>query len=85
MRFLKRLLVWIYIYLALFVTACFVAWCVVGSEPSALIAGACSAAGVESLVGGIIKLSEIKADKEKAEREAINSGNAGGKDTYGDT
>lgn len=71
MRFLKRLLIWVYVYLGLFVVACFIAWCVVGSEPSALIAGACTAAGIESLVGGIIKLHEIRAEaeKEKAEKE----------------
>lgn len=74
MRFLKRLLVSIYIFVGVFAVACFIGWCVTGNEPAALIAGVCGATGIESVVGGMMKIREVKADKERAELEAKTYG-----------
>ena len=63
MRYLKKLLIAVYVYLAMFATACFVAWYIKGIEPAALIAGVCGAAGVESIIAGLMKLYEIKDNK----------------------
>ena len=60
MRFLKRLLVSIYVFLGAFAVVCLVLWAVTGNEPTALITGVFAAAGVESVVGGIIKFVEQK-------------------------
>lgn len=69
MRFLKRLLVAVYVYLGLLLIACFAAWLITGDEPTAIITGACGAAGVESIVGGIIKFRELKVEKELREKD----------------
>lgn len=74
MRFLKRLLVAVYIYMGLFGIACFVGWCATGSEPSALIAGMCTAAGIESIVGGMMKIREIRAENKRADKLQSESG-----------
>jgi hypothetical protein len=65
MRFLKRLLISVYVYLGLLLVACFAAWLITGDEPTAIITGACGAAGVESIVGGIIKFRELQVEREK--------------------
>lgn len=63
MRFLKQLLCGIYGYLALFGAACFIAWAVRGDEPTALIAGICGAAGIESIVGALMKVRELETEQ----------------------
>lgn len=79
MRFLKRLLVAIYGFLGVFVVVCLMLWVVTGYEPVTLITGVFAAAGVESIVGGIIKSKEakeaIKPDVSE-ETEAENNGRA---------
>lgn len=70
MRYLKRLLAAVYIYLAVFAAICLVLWIVVRDEPSYLIAGVFGAAGIESIVGAIIKQSEIRAEKTLRNRSA---------------
>ena len=79
MRFLKRLLVAIYGFLGVFVVVCLVLWVVTGDEPVTLITGVFAAAGVESIVGGIIKFKEAKEGKTpdvSEETEAENNGRA---------
>lgn len=79
MRFLKRLLVAIYAFLGVFVVVCLMLWVVTDSEPVTLITGVFAAAGVESIVGGIIKFKEAKEDKTSdvsAEVDAENNGRA---------
>lgn len=68
MRFLKKLLVSIYVYLALFAVVCMVMWILRGDEPHTLITAVFSAAGVESVIGGIIKFRESK-EQSKAQSE----------------
>ena len=77
MRFLKRLLVAIYGFLGVFAVVCLMLWVVTGYEPVTLITGVFAAAGVESIVGGIIKFKEAKEGKTpdvSAEVEAENNG-----------
>ena len=62
MRFLKKLLLAIYAYLAVFGAICLILWACTREEPQALIAGVFGAAGVESIIGGMMKLKEIKLE-----------------------
>lgn len=63
MRFLKTMLTTLYIFLGLFTVACFINWCVTGTEPQALIMGVFGGIGVESIVAGVIKVREKKDEK----------------------
>lgn len=70
MRFLKIMLISLYIFLGCFAVACFVGWCVTGSEPQALIIGVFGGVGIESIVAGVIKVKEKKDEKtEEADAE----------------
>ena len=60
MRFLKKLLIAIYLFLAAFSIALLVIFAVTGIEPTALIGCVFGVAGVESLLGAIIKAKEEK-------------------------
>lgn len=82
MRFLKRLLICVYVYMGVFGVACFIGWCVTGSEPAALITGMCAATGIESVIGGMMKIREVKAEKDRAELEARTYGEIKNNDTY---
>ena len=62
MRYLKKLLLAVYIYLAVFGAICLILWACLREEPQALIAGVFGAAGVESIIGGMMKLKEIKSE-----------------------
>lgn len=62
MRYLKKLLLAVYIYLAVFGAICLILWACLREEPQALIAGVFGAAGVESIIGGLMKLNEIKSE-----------------------
>ena len=63
MRFLKTMLTSLYIFLGCFAVACYISWCVTGSEPQALIMGVFGGVGIESIVAGVIKVRENKAEK----------------------
>ena len=63
MRFLKTMLISLYIFLGCFAVACYISWCVTGSEPQALIMGVFGGVGIESIVAGVIKVRENKAEK----------------------
>lgn len=65
MRFLKLMLTSLYIFLGCFAVACYISWCVTGSEPQALIMGVFGGVGIESIVAGVIKVREKKDDKTK--------------------
>ena len=60
MRFMKRLLMGIYIYMGVFFGICLVVWIFTGNEPAALIAGVSAAVGVESVAAGAIRIYENK-------------------------
>ncbi len=62
MRYLKKLLLAVYIYLAIFGAICLILWACLREEPQALIAGVFGAAGVESIIGGLMKLNEIRSE-----------------------
>lgn len=68
MRFMKRLLMGIYIYMGVFFGICLVVWIFTGNEPAALIAGVSAAVGVESIAAGIIRIKENK-EQHKHEKE----------------
>lgn len=63
MRFLKTMLITLYIFLGCFTVACFISWCVTGTEPQTLIMGVFGGIGVESIVAGVIKVKENKGEK----------------------
>ena len=72
MRFLKLMLTSLYIFLGCFAVACYISWCVTGSEPQALIMGVFGGVGIESIVAGVIKVKE-KKDKKTKEADAEES------------
>ncbi len=70
MRYLKIMLTSLYIFLGAFAVACYISWCVTGSEPQALIMGVFGGVGIESIVAGVIKVKEKKGKKnEEADAE----------------
>lgn len=74
MRFLKKLLVSMFLFAAALLIACFVAWCITGEEPSALLACAATMFSAEALVSGYIKIKEKKMDA-KLEQEMRQADN----------
>jgi hypothetical protein len=72
MRFLKTMLTSLYIFLGCFAVACYISWCVTGSEPQALIMGVFGGVGIESIVAGVIKVRE-KKDKKAEEIDSDGS------------
>lgn len=71
MRWMKKLLLGIYIYMGTFFGICLIWWMVTGDEPAALIAGISAAVGVESVAAGVIRVYEQKQtnDFEREVRE----------------
>ena len=67
MRFLKKLLVALYIYLAVFAVVCLVLWVLRGDEPRTLITAVFGAAGIESVIGGVMKIREKKTESAEAD------------------
>lgn len=78
-RYMKLLLAVIYIYIGLFGAAVFVANIAGVQIQDSLIAGICVAIGAESLISGLIKAMEIRAEQKarREEREAEQNKNAG--------
>lgn len=60
MRWMKKLLLSIYLYMGVFFGICLILWIVTGDEPSALIMGISAAVGVESVAAGAIRIYENK-------------------------
>lgn len=76
MRYLKKLLLGIFIFLAVFTVACYIGWLITGAEPQALIAGVFAGAGVEVIASGMIKFKEIKSElKHKGDTYGHNADN----------
>ncbi len=71
MRFLKKLLIGVYVYLAIFSAASLIIFAVCQTEPTALITCVFGVAGIESMLGAIIKASEAKKQQRK---EACDDG-----------
>lgn len=75
MRYMKRLLTAVYLYLGIFFALCLVCWIVTGEEPAALIAGISTAAGVESVIAGCIRMREMQEERNrKKEKEESGEG-----------
>lgn len=68
MRWMKKLLLSIYLYMGIFFGICLVLWIVTGEEPSSLIMGISAAVGVESVAAGFIRIYENK-EQHKHEKE----------------
>ena len=73
LRWMKKLLTGIYIYLGVFFSACYVSWLITGNEPAALIAGVSAAVGVESIAAGVIRINENR-EQHKHEKEMYKNG-----------
>ena len=73
MRWMKKLLLSIYLYMGIFFALCLVCWMVTGEEPASLIMGISAAVGVESIAAGMIRIYENK-EQNKHEKE-IQNGN----------
>lgn len=69
MRFMKKLLLAVYLYIGIFGVVCLVMWIITHEEPTSLIAGVFGAAGVESLISGIMRMSENRAERAARLRE----------------
>ena len=71
MRFMKRLLTAVYLYMGIFFALCLICWIITGNEPAALIAGISAAAGVESIIAGCMRMREMQEEqKRKTEAQA---------------
>ncbi len=71
MRFMKRLLTAVYLYLGIFFALCLICWILTGEEPVALIAGISAAAGVESVIAGCMRMREMQEERKKEKEESI--------------
>lgn len=71
MRWMKKLLLGIYIYMGVFFGICLIVWIITRDEPTALIAGISAAVGVESIAAGVIRVYENK-EQNKHEKEMRN-------------
>lgn len=75
MRFMKRLLTAVYLYLGIFFALCLLCWIITGEEPAALIAGISTAAGVESVITGCMRMREMQEERNrKKEKEESGEG-----------
>jgi len=59
-RWMKRLLLAIYLYMGIFFGICLLLWIITGREPETLIMGISAAVGVESVAAGAIRIYENK-------------------------
>lgn len=75
MRWMKKLLLSIYLYMGIFFGVCLLLWIFTGDEPSALIMGISAAVGVESVAAGVIRVYENK-ELYKHEKEMGKHGNS---------
>lgn len=73
MRWMKKLLLSIYLYMGIFFGICLICWIVTGEEPSSLIMGISAAVGVESVAAGVIRVYENK-EQHKHEKEMCEHG-----------
>lgn len=64
MRWMKKLLLSIYLYMGIFFGVCLILWIITGEEPSSLIMGISAAVGVESVAAGVIRIYENKQNNE---------------------
>lgn len=71
MRWMKKLLLSIYLYMGIFFGICLILWIVTGEEPASLIMGISAAVGVESVAAGAIRIYENKQHHEH-EKEMQN-------------
>ncbi len=75
MRYLKRLITGIYLYLGIFNASCLAVWYFTGNEPQSLIIAVNAAVGLESLVAGLLKMTETKVEARIAKTDAQQAKN----------
>ena len=73
MRWMKKLLLSIYLYMGIFFGVCLILWIITGEEPASLIMGISAAVGVESVAAGAIRIYENKQTY-KHEKEMCENG-----------
>lgn len=73
MRWMKKLLLSIYLYMGILFAACYVTWLITGEEPTSLIMGVSAAVGVESIAAGAIRIYE-NIEQNKHEKEMHKNG-----------
>ncbi len=75
MRYLKRLITGIYIYLGAFNASCLLVWYLTGDAPQSLIVAVNAAVGLESLVAALLKMTETKMEAltAKTSTEQVNN------------
>ena len=59
MKYLKKLLICIYSFLGLFSVAVLIQFAITGNEPTVLVGSVFTVAGVESMLGALIKTTEV--------------------------
>lgn len=77
MRFLKKVLVSVYIFLAVFSLLVFISWVFIREEPSVLIGAVFGASGVEFIVSAMMKLAEIRSEETMRREERQHQQNGG--------
>ena len=74
MRWMKKLLLAIYVYMAVFFALCLAVWILTREEPSALIAGLSTAVGVESMTAGFMRIQEMRQEQKNREKDKRETG-----------
>lgn len=59
MKYLKKLLICIYSFLGLFSVATLIQFAITGNEPTVLVSSVFAVAGIESMIGAVIKTTEV--------------------------
>ena len=73
MRFLKKLLIGVYIYLAMFAMAVLFVFSLTGNEPTILIGAVFGVAGIESMLAALIKTMENGKKTRETRRNGDNN------------
>ena len=66
---MKKMLIAVYAYMGVVGVAAFAAWAITGEEPVALLGGVFGAAGVESIIAGIMRIHEMHAEADARREE----------------
>ena len=69
MRFLKKLLICVYVFLGAFVIYCCVNFTLQQTEPTTLIGCVFASAGVESIISFLIKSAESKEERKNKKED----------------
>lgn len=73
MRYLKKLLICVYVFLGIFAASTLIIFIFTGDEPTTLIGCTFGVAGVESMLAAIIKARESKSEVKEVNENGDNS------------